>query len=450
MPGPDWTYWLIAAAALGASLPALAWSLAWDRARGRERCPSCWYDMGGVPGVCDIRCPECGRVAATRRALARTRRRPLVAALALAVLAAGGGAALTPKVRRDGWLSIVPTEVLVRTMDVSDHRWTAARGEFNRRLLNAGVSDRQWGIVLERAADRFLVTRDRWPVGAPLRGKLWLDSQLGAGSIRAMRSHKGPAATPSGIGFTSIRLARPRDGRPGVPHARDAPVEASDSWQRLEWDSTEDLGCTAPAPGVRVVEVPVEVVAHLIRPTPGNEERVVWRGVIRRAVDFRSGVDACIEPVGGAELAQAIERSLGLRLMELGVPGPPGRPPEPVRAVEVTWPPGGFSTTRLTFAFRIEFVRSGVTISTARILIAADPNPPPGTSSGEFSDGRMIITYATLDGDAAAVFGADPGDPEWVVRLRADPELALRDLDSARAWSGVIEFPLSRVRRGPR
>src|SRR5688572_28644873 len=48
------------------------WALLWDRARGRRRCPSCWHDLAGVPG---LRCPECGKEARSERRLFRTRRR---------------------------------------------------------------------------------------------------------------------------------------------------------------------------------------------------------------------------------------------------------------------------------------------------------------------------------------------------------------------------------------
>jgi hypothetical protein len=56
----DWLYhtfgWTLAAA----GMVLLAWALFWDRSRGRRRCPKCWYNMEGVPG---LRCPECGREA---------------------------------------------------------------------------------------------------------------------------------------------------------------------------------------------------------------------------------------------------------------------------------------------------------------------------------------------------------------------------------------------------
>lgn len=42
-----------------------------DRARGRVRCPKCWYDMSDVPGMM---CPECGRESESRSQHTKTKR----------------------------------------------------------------------------------------------------------------------------------------------------------------------------------------------------------------------------------------------------------------------------------------------------------------------------------------------------------------------------------------
>jgi uncharacterized paraquat-inducible protein A len=48
---------IIAASILGlVALGAVAWGLWGDRARGRARCPSCWYSLEGAGPTC----PECG------------------------------------------------------------------------------------------------------------------------------------------------------------------------------------------------------------------------------------------------------------------------------------------------------------------------------------------------------------------------------------------------------
>jgi hypothetical protein len=107
-PSLDWIY------------PALGWPLAaagvlWlisalfrDRSRGRRRCPGCWYDLSGTPGLL---CPECGRAAASEKSLRRTRRRWRRASLALLVFGAGVGVTAIPGFR-SGWQTLVPTAAL--------------------------------------------------------------------------------------------------------------------------------------------------------------------------------------------------------------------------------------------------------------------------------------------------------------------------------------------------
>lgn len=101
----------------------MLWALLWDRARGRRRCPKCWYDMAGVPGM---RCPECGREAKSERRLGRTRRRWRWAATGALAVLAGGSAAAFPTVQRDGWTALVPVPVMLRLMSYFEKDATTA------------------------------------------------------------------------------------------------------------------------------------------------------------------------------------------------------------------------------------------------------------------------------------------------------------------------------------
>jgi hypothetical protein len=111
---PLWV-WQVGAIALGLSgLVLLARALLSDRARGRRRCPRCWYDMTTIDG---LTCPECGRDARHERRLARTRPNPRRAAIAILVLAIAASFWLTPRVLQD-WSSVVPGTVLVMMLSV--------------------------------------------------------------------------------------------------------------------------------------------------------------------------------------------------------------------------------------------------------------------------------------------------------------------------------------------
>jgi hypothetical protein len=109
----DWLFTLLGCTLAAAGAALLLWSLFWDRPRGRRRCPRCWYDMGGVPGLV---CPECGRVAALESHLRKTRRRPRYGALAAVLLLSAWVAASVPGYRRGGWVRLVPSSALVLLM----------------------------------------------------------------------------------------------------------------------------------------------------------------------------------------------------------------------------------------------------------------------------------------------------------------------------------------------
>lgn len=108
-----WWYWL--AWAVGGLLVLVGiWllhrSLLADRARGRKRCPKCWYDMAGAP---TLTCPECGRTARSDRHLLRTRRRHARALAALALAFVGYCTLRTPALLKGQWTGLIPTSILV-------------------------------------------------------------------------------------------------------------------------------------------------------------------------------------------------------------------------------------------------------------------------------------------------------------------------------------------------
>jgi hypothetical protein len=108
-PNLDWLYHLLGYTLAAAGALLLLWSLFWDRSRGRRRCPKCWYDMRGVPG---LRCPECGRSRRHERGLFKTRRHPRWASLAIVICTLGYAATTVPRYRAGGWLGLVPSTYL--------------------------------------------------------------------------------------------------------------------------------------------------------------------------------------------------------------------------------------------------------------------------------------------------------------------------------------------------
>lgn len=113
--------WLIlGAVALIALLGAwLTWrALFADRARGRPRCPRCWYSMHLAP---TLRCPECGTLAKDQRALLRTRRRWPLGLLGLVLLLGPGLAVGLTRYRQPILNFVLPRWWCVRSQVIAGY-----------------------------------------------------------------------------------------------------------------------------------------------------------------------------------------------------------------------------------------------------------------------------------------------------------------------------------------
>ena len=167
----DWACWIGGLVVGVVGLVAVLWALLWDQARGRMRCPRCWYDLTATGGE---RCPECGHEPRRPDRLVRTRRRwrwALVGALGVIV---GVGLSETPTVRRHGWIALAPTTVLLMSVPSAgkDTHWDAVVGgrvehPISVELRRRGAADRlfawQWRLYSRRS--RVVRARDRWPTG---------------------------------------------------------------------------------------------------------------------------------------------------------------------------------------------------------------------------------------------------------------------------------------------
>jgi hypothetical protein len=178
-------------AAIGYTLAAI-FALAWlvitlralfhDRARGRRRCPRCFYDIDPALGR---HCTECGHTAASEAALARTRRhwRTALLAIVLLLLPALAAGMIGRWGQQGGWPAI-PAPIITRLLwtgseDVhSDVVRRIRRGEIHhadaRRIvahaagqLQRTPEDRERALALLNALARnsFVLTAD--PPGTP-------------------------------------------------------------------------------------------------------------------------------------------------------------------------------------------------------------------------------------------------------------------------------------------
>lgn len=86
----------------------------------RPRCPKCWYDLSGARAELPITCPECGRVINEKTDLHRTRRKPLLALIALPLLALLPAFSYLRGDLRRAWYALPPKWVTVETIRVGE------------------------------------------------------------------------------------------------------------------------------------------------------------------------------------------------------------------------------------------------------------------------------------------------------------------------------------------
>jgi hypothetical protein len=115
-----WTLWTIGAIIAAGAGVLFVWAVFLDRARGRMRCPRCWYTLDATTKA---RCPECGHVPRSERQLRRTRRRHFWAAVAVVMLAGAYVTAVTPGMLKGGWRRGIPSTVLVTVWPMDLDAW---------------------------------------------------------------------------------------------------------------------------------------------------------------------------------------------------------------------------------------------------------------------------------------------------------------------------------------
>lgn len=161
---------MLVAAGLGAlGLWLVYRGLLADRAKGRRRCPRCWYELQAAS--LPVRCSECGREATSERELFRTHRRWGVALAGVVLIAVSPWTRRIPEAVKHGPARLVPTCALLQLCgDEQVKQWTEetllfgpkATSPFARELVRRGVEEAipAWqSEVFERRVRRYLVDK---------------------------------------------------------------------------------------------------------------------------------------------------------------------------------------------------------------------------------------------------------------------------------------------------
>ncbi len=371
-----------------------------DRSRGRRRCPGCWYDMSRVPGV---RCPECGRTTKKERGLLRTRRRWRRAAIGMCLVVLGAATVAAPSVREHGWLSIIPTAVLVHFTptieeeDATTDRLLEVAKELRRRFDTEGFSDGQWRVIIERS--HAIRTRDKWPIDRELAIELRVP--------RWVQSNCGLRATPRLSGASSVFAEHMIFNGYAGPYGQ---------------PSLRPVGILAPETTSVVFDVEVWVSKGII--LWPNLDRPADRTIaVRAPVEAVETPDAAITPVDSKEATEAVRRALSLRAMPMG----------PELAIEV----------QLDRSQLASFTNLSVSLEFSAMRIGGEAGEPERVFACDLSPGSQRYCYLREISNAAA---RDPVTRElWCVRVRGAPEGALIDWEKDSYWSGEFVVPLREI-----
>lgn len=447
----QWLWWMMGSLLGAAGLALLIWALWGDRARGRRRCPKCWYDLSATGG---LTCPECGRTAKNERRLHRTRRRRSWAALGLLLVALGGASAALPTVRREGW-GLVSTPVLVELIPIGGYDGPFGR-ELMRRLGMTGP--RSWGpstispedlvSLAKRLKEGNWLARpisDRWQdsFGRVIKAtqrhtfSLWdpPDSKRTAALEKALRSWYD---LPPVVTFRT---------RPRWPEGYRLWVETR---ERLYWPSPTNLGieirrhgesgdptniwpnygfaCPEKAAGVGTLTF--DLTLYQFRQgdvAPGDGGHIPSVMISQRKLEIPYTIGGSIEEIlTGVKSAELDSRIAGIQY-EVG----------PGWVSCGTWSVTGGSAEGIGFGVIMEFYRDGV-------LIAKERHWWDGSTATGDWDRVRGSERVRLDPPPASprrVSDAKPGE-NWTIKIKSDPETALRVIDRAQYWEGEVEIPL--------
>lgn len=172
----DWVFWTLGGLLGLAGLALASWALFADRAKGRKRCPKCWYDMTGSPGPT---CSECGYTAKREKKLRKTRRRWRWAIVAALLVVGGYISSVRPRSEAEGNTFWIPTTFLIAIQP-----WLGER-DGNFQLVLAVRASNMWrwqqSWALHRYAD-LLRAADDDSIRSYAGNCVWIIAHLGSGA----------------------------------------------------------------------------------------------------------------------------------------------------------------------------------------------------------------------------------------------------------------------------
>ncbi len=453
-----WAFYLIAIAALA----LLVWAIRGDRSRGRRRCPRCWYPLDA-----GLKCPECGREVASEKQLFRSRRRWWWAALAVLLVLASPLVSAWPKIAKYGWLSIVPTRVVVELLPLQglsgplgkelDERISAVRlGPVGRGVLASGLSREEHLYLLRRCVEGNWLARpidEKWKAsyGAILRG--WNARLCGFAGDGEIQDPLGGPASPDLLETLKAQGQLPAEltvksrgiwveGRPihvQFDVAQWWPIYMLDDVD-CRWTASNGaaapvsgkisgrggLPFSIPLSGTVTLDIDVDIKSESHQP---NDHSTRLVQTVHRQLTYRTVAtfDECLTPVSGPEIDKAVGDNVHLSWA-------PGRGLMPdMTALNIP------NCDDVAFGMTAEIMKGDEVVEGTCLRWLGNSRM---WTMGGWPKG-MPVPYKDSEWEAVRKrLGAAQGEAGWTVRLRTDPQSALEVIDAKRYWKGEVVIPL--------
>lgn len=408
----DWVWQATGWALAAAGVVLFLWALFWDRARGRKRCPKCWYDLSGavikwvggtsrdregaaLQGAVLCVCPECGRKIVRERELARTRRRWGWACAAVLTVGVAAQVCEQPRRRMERWTKWIPTTLLVMVADLDAPTHTNA---LSHALWLRSSSLWPWHGAI-------VVFRRRVPSVEELQGVV-------------ITRRVWPADEKVAVG-----LVAPYSLRPVV-------------------------GSQTLRAHVCVRNNAVSVESQMAAPDVGSVHRFVTRDPSVAALQLGTGLHTLVvtgelesEAGGFSWVVRRWTQTLQVEVV-----------------AELDKVVRGVSSSDLTSRIQSGFVAGTESGCTFMVWWSPDPYEPPpgGFRMALLRDGEEIDAGVLRDGSAFLCWDADRGATTWTrmspppellrrlkMRISGDARSTLPQMNQDWYWSGSIDVPVS-------
>jgi hypothetical protein len=455
----DSIFWLIGGAIGLLALWILYWSLLRDRARGRRRCPKCWYDMSGTsapdsPG--NLVCSECGYAAKRERKLFKTRRRKRWACIGLFVALAAWLTVKWPQIVRDGVETIVPTTALIAISPWLDHTMLFAPANTPIPVAGIPTTFAVWpnsAAVAVRApiltlSQRLASELHQRALEDELAGWQWrwmvrnLSAQPGwpPWTLSADLSIREPGSNLVFVQFDIIRGSsfpwlenselrfRFESGNEDRTAETIRFAGTSDSQARVSRDPWGDATAAYRAATEASPLQPRMTVERRQERQENAPWIVIWSDRVS-AVNVKSRTNSTPQPRVDPALTERIGSIMHLFVNAEGVGI---RWSRTSKAEEITMP---------TLAMEFELVHDGrVVAKTGAWWTTEVRTQKSGMGLIAVPGFHEVLWEGQNPIDPAAMNAPDSG--RWEVRVTGSKELALRDIRSKEYWEGTLTIPV--------